>query len=46
MSDDSMMNRLVSNTHTVNQTIKPASSSNTVEKKNISVSDDEDMPDI
>jgi SNF2 family DNA or RNA helicase len=46
MSDDSMFNRLVSNTanHT---SIKPASSSTTIQNKNINVcSDDEDMPDI
>lgn len=41
MSDDSMLNRLVSNS--VSQTIKPAYSSTTVNKYG---SDDEDMPDI
>jgi SNF2 family DNA or RNA helicase len=46
MSDDSMFNRLVSNT-TNHSSIKPASSSTTIQNKNINVcSDDEDMPDI
>lgn len=50
MSDDSMLNRLVSST-TYHSTINPASSSTTIENKNrivgvLSDDDDEDMPDI
>lgn len=46
MSDDSMLNRLVSNI-TNHSMIKPATSSTTIENKTIDVlSDDDDMPDI
>jgi SNF2 family DNA or RNA helicase len=44
MSDDSMLNRLVSNTNN-HSSIKPACSSTTIDNKTVGVlSDDEDMP--